>query len=424
LFNKILKTGICRDVHVPAEPEPGLHNFAEPAFRFYGNSNSLPLMINPMAGIYIHIPFCHTKCNYCNFFSVVSSKFIAPVYKAILEEIAITHEYLNGRQVQSVYFGGGTPSLLPPAYVRNILDAIARYHSLDHTSEITLEANPDDLTPENLKAWIDGGINRISLGIQSFEPADLAYLDRRHDRASALKSLNLLAHAPLNSWTVDLIFNIPGQSTEMLEKNLQICIEAGVPHISCYALTVEEKTLLHQQIRKKNKPSPQEDAFREHFSLVIRKLTEHGYLHYETSNFALPGHTAVHNSGYWFQQPYLGLGPSAHSYNGVSRRWNPAGIQKYLAGISAQKPWEEEELLTPEIRFNEFIMTRIRTNRGIALDETEKMAGPEQRIALLERASRWLASGHLRLECNHLILTLEGMYLSDLISTSLFVETA
>lgn len=375
-----------------------------------------------MAGIYIHIPFCHAKCSYCNFFSVVSRKFVTQVCDAILEEITITHEYLNHQPVESVYFGGGTPSILPPVYVQKIFETIAQFHPLASHPEITLEANPDDLSPKNLNAWTDAGINRISLGIQSFEPADLAYLDRRHNRAAALQSLDLLAQTPLSSYTVDLIFSIPGQSAGMLLKNLRLCIDAGVPHISCYALTVEEKTLLHHQIRKKIKPSPQEDVFREHFALVVHELTSHGYIHYETSNFAQPGHMAVHNSGYWFQQPYLGLGPSAHSFNGISRRWNPANIREYLNGMAAQKPWEGEEYLTPEIRFNEFIMTRIRTNQGIPMKETEKLAGVKQKSALLDRASPWIASGHLLLVENHLKLTPEGMYVADLITTSLFVE--
>ncbi len=375
-----------------------------------------------MAGIYIHIPFCRTKCGYCNFFSVASLKHASEVLSALLAEIDLTEEYLQKETIETLYFGGGTPSLLQPASIQSLLDAINAKHRVAADAEITLEANPDDLSAHNLKAWIDAGINRISMGIQSFQPSDLAFLDRRHNAEAARQSLRLLASAPLHSWSADLIYNIPGQTVEMLEHNLRLCIEAGTPHISCYALTVEEKTLLHRQIRSGEKPLPPETDFREHFLLVANRLSEAGYLHYETSNFALPGHLARHNTGYWFQKPYLGLGPSAHSYNGTSRRWNPASISAYLAAVAKGQPWEEEERLSSVVKNNEFIMTRLRTCWGIPFEEIKTAFGPQRLSSLLRAAEPWIASGHMKTDGNCLWLTFEGMLFTDRITSSLFAE--
>jgi putative oxygen-independent coproporphyrinogen III oxidase len=373
-----------------------------------------------MAGIYIHIPFCKSKCSYCNFFSVASRRNLIPVVQALLKEISMRKEYLDGEIIETIYFGGGTPSSVHPDSIRQMLREISKYYPVDPDAEITLEANPDDLDAEILKQWISDGINRISIGVQSFHPSDLLYLERKHDAGAARRSVDFLSSAELKSWSADLIYAIPGQTSKQLQNNLQILANAGAPHISCYALTVEEKTALFHQIGRGRKKSPEESRFEEHFNLVKNFLQEAGYLHYEISNFALPDHISLHNSHYWTQKNYLGLGPSAHSYDGKSRCWNVSSITGYIHGMESGSSIEGEEILAMEMQFNEFVMTRLRTMWGINRTELDSRFGPVLSSKLVENMAPFLASGHLQEINNIITLTSAGQQIADRITAALF----
>jgi oxygen-independent coproporphyrinogen III oxidase len=373
-----------------------------------------------MAGIYIHIPFCKSKCGYCNFFSVASLRHGEKVVSAIIREIELTADDLQNEPLESIYFGGGTPSLLSTGSIAAILKTIAENHTLQKQCEITLEANPDDLSSEKLSEYIALGIRRISLGIQSFNEQDLGYLERKHDPAHASWALDLLGRADLDSYSIDLIYGIPGQTEAMLRKNLDICIEAGVPHISCYSLTVEEKTALHSGIRKGIRTAPDEDTFMAHYELITSALEGSGYLHYEISNFAREGHLAVHNTNYWLNKRYLGIGPSAHSYDLSVRRWNHAGIKPWLDGIEEGNATAQLELLTPVDQYNELIMTRLRTMWGLSLTELNGRFGNEAYRRLTGASQKWIDEGFMEYRDGALILTRKGKPLSDHIIADLF----
>lgn len=375
-----------------------------------------------MAGIYIHIPFCKHKCGYCNFFSVASLRQKDPVVDALLREIELTHREITDGPIGSIYFGGGTPSVLHPSQIQSVMDQIRRFHTLTPDCEITLEANPDDISQSQLDAWISMGIRRISLGVQSFHQNDLTMLDRRHQPETAIDALNLLAKANLDSYSIDLIYAIPGQTKEMLRENLERCINAGTPHLSCYNLTIEPDTALKHQIDKGLRPAPDEYAFLDHWSLLTQLLPESGYLHYETSNFSLQGHLAVHNVNYWKNIPYLGIGPSAHSYNGTIRRWNHASLNKYLSGIENGSATAGMETLSQGNHCNEYIMTRLRTMWGLDLQDFEQHFGTKVREQLFMAASPMIADGLLQLNADILMLTTKGKPLADNVTATLFQD--
>ncbi len=375
-----------------------------------------------MAGIYVHIPFCRRKCGYCNFFSVVSLKHKDAVVEAINKEIALSVQWLEGEDVDSVYFGGGTPSLLDAAELGGLLQNIARHHHLANDCEITLEANPEDITPVKVKGFRAAGINRVSIGIQSFFREDLDYLERIHAPEESREALENLATAGLQSFSADLIYGIPGQTETMLVHNLRQCLECGTPHISCYCITVEPKTKLQVRIKQGIRQPPAEEDFLAHFNLIIQTLCNEGYLHYEISNFALEGHLARHNTAYWLDRRYLGLGPSAHSYNLVSRRWNHPSVIRYLDGIKHGSGTEAEERLSETDHCNEMIMTRLRTMWGLDLDAMEARFGLTISLQVRKSADPFLRIGLLRMKGNNIFLTDEGKSLADHVSASLFVS--
>lgn len=374
-----------------------------------------------MAGIYIHIPFCKSKCGYCDFFSVASLSKKTPVLQALRTETEQSRHYLDGESIGSLYFGGGTPSMLETSEVEELLEEIVRYHTLDSDCEITIEANPDDITAEKLKDYKAIGINRVSLGIQSFFESDLNYLDRRHDPAIAERALELVAGTGFNSFSADLIYAIPGQTELMLYQNLLKCLEYGTPHLSCYSLTVEPGTALKVKIDKGTRELPADETFLTHISCIEKVLEEEGYLHYEISSFAKPGHLSKHNTNYWRSVKYLGLGPSAHSFNNTSRRWNYASIGKYINGIAQGSGMEGEEILSSADIYNEWIMTRLRTMWGIDIGEFEETFGNEESQNLRNGAAIWLSRGMLTEHDGYLKLTSEGKPLADTIIASLLL---
>jgi oxygen-independent coproporphyrinogen III oxidase len=375
-----------------------------------------------MAGIYIHVPFCRRKCHYCNFFSVASLKNKQHFLDSLCEEISLQRNYLEGSTIQSVYLGGGTPSLLDGVEIGRIFSEIRKYFILTDDAEITLEANPDDITGARLKEYRDLGINRLSIGVQSFHDKDLAYLNRIHSASQATDAINEAHNAGFQKISIDLIYGIPGLTDDQWKENLEKAFSAGIQHISAYALTVEPKTALDLLIKKKKLPSPGEENIVNHFRIMMAKMKENGFIHYEISNFCREGYFSQHNSMYWNGGHYLGLGPSAHSFNGISRQWNISGLTDYMDRVKRNDCFFEMEILTTDQRFNEYIMTSLRTMWGCDINRIRRDFGEEtaSRFSLL--VSRFLESGYLIEKEGVYYLTDEGKLFADGIASDLFVE--
>jgi oxygen-independent coproporphyrinogen-3 oxidase len=373
-----------------------------------------------MAGIYLHIPFCKQACYYCNFHFSTSLSQQPALLRQLLREIDLQQQYLSGSPVTSIYFGGGTPSLLLASDLRQLLDKLYTTFPVAPNAEITLEANPDDLSPAKLRELRTAGINRLSIGIQSFHEEDLSWMNRAHDSKQALQCILDAKAAGFDNLTIDLIYGGPTLSDEGWAANVQQAIDLGVQHLSCYALTVEPGTALDQFIRKKKVPVLDTDKAARHFEQLMQWTTDAGYEHYEISNFALPGWYSRHNSSYWQGQPYLGLGPSAHSFNGHSRQWNIANNALYIRSLEqGAVPFEREEL-TPQMMLNEYIMTTLRTSRGCILSVVDERFGKDKRDTLLKTATRFLDKGWIVLRDDALILTPEGRLFADGIAADLF----
>ena len=373
-----------------------------------------------MAGIYIHIPFCKQKCHYCNFFSLASRNSKAAFLSALHQEIDLQAVQLHGLPVKTIYFGGGTPSLLEPYEIRQIISKIVRQYSVHPAVEITLEANPDDLSMEKLTCLQGAGINRLSIGIQSFAEPDLQYLNRAHTAAQAFNCIANAQKAGFVNISIDLIYGIPGASDKLWEQNISTAIKLGIPHISAYALTVEQGTALALLIKKGKMEKPSDERASDHFNLLVEKMEDAGYLHYEISNFAREGSFSKHNSGYWKGEYYLGLGPSAHSYNGQSRRWNCSSLTQYIEGINLQQPCFEEEYLTPGQKYNEFVMTSLRTQWGCDTECVKREFGPALYLHLMREAELQMKKANIRIEGGVLFLTTQGKFLADGIISELF----
>ena len=322
-----------------------------------------------MAGLYVHIPFCKSKCAYCNFFSVVSEKQRADFLEALKREAVMRKDYLGGEEVRTVYFGGGTPSTLKASEISEILDCLKMNYEIA-AAEITLEANPDTVSKESLIEYNKLGINRLSIGIQSFFDDDLQYLSRRHDSKHALQVLDWAKEVGFQEVTLDLIYGIPTLTDEKWRRNLEIFFSTGFNHLSAYALTIEEKTALGQRINKGVAAPVSEDAAIRQYEILCEMTENQGFEHYEISNFARPGHYSKHNTIYWKGEKYLGLGPSAHSFDGISRQWNVASVKDYCDNYS----FEREELTLAD-RYNEYIMTSLRTMWGVDVDYIRKNFG-------------------------------------------------
>ncbi|MEN9859390.1 MAG: hypothetical protein RIT50_1512 [Bacteroidota bacterium] len=369
-----------------------------------------------MAGIYLHIPFCKQACHYCNFHFATSLRQKEQLVQALQKEIKLQAGYLQKEPIETIYFGGGTPSLLTIAELERILKTIREANWVDTCAEITLEVNPDDITLDQLKSWKDAGVNRLSIGIQSFYDTDLQWMNRAHTAKQALDALeNCFKY--FENCTLDLIYGLPHMSADDWKNNVTQALQLGVPHLSCYALTVEPKTPLEKQIKLAQKINTNPDKQAEQFVLLMEWMEQAGYRHYEISNFAKPGWESRHNQSYWQGKSYIGIGPSAHSYDGQSRQWNIANNTAYIKAIEEDKIPFEKEILTPVQQTNEKIMTALRTDLGLILKD---VAAYEQTI--LKTAQPYLQSGHLVLENNTLQLTREGKCLADGIAAALFIE--
>lgn len=375
-----------------------------------------------MAGLYIHIPFCKQACHYCNFHFSTSLKQKNRLVKALLRELALQKDYLKGAPLQSVYFGGGTPSLLPAADIQALLHGLRRYHDMHPEAEITLEANPDDLSPAYLESLSWTGINRLSIGLQSFVQEDLEFMNRAHSAQEAEQCLEWARAAGFKDLTVDLIYGSPFLSNAQWLENIEKVIEARVPHISCYALTVEPKTALAHFVKTGKYPAPSEERAAQHFELLLERLTAAGYEQYEISNFCIPPHYAQHNSNYWLAKPYLGVGPSAHSFNGENRQWNVANNPQYYKAIEAgEVPCELEQLSSAE-RFNEYLLTGLRTKWGCSAERLREW-GEAVWTHFQKEAATFLDSGHLEEQVGRYVLSPKGRLLADYILSRLFLDT-
>ena len=372
-----------------------------------------------MAGLYIHIPFCAKRCLYCDFFSNTDMKFKEPYVSAVIREMQLRQEYIGGEPLDTIYFGGGTPSQLQQADFERIFKAIDCLFNISSCKEITLEANPDDMTPEYVASLRNLPLNRVSMGVQSFKEKDLHFLNRRHDREQALRAVGLCKENGIPNISIDLIYGLPGQTLEEWQENLNDAIHLEIPHISAYHLIYEEGTALYKLMEAGKVAPIEEELSVTLFSTLINRLAEAGYLHYEISNFALPGYFSQHNSSYWTGKKYIGIGPSAHSYDGESRQWNISSLPHYLEGIRTGIPNIEIEKLDINTKYNDFIITGLRTMWGIRTANIREQFGEEKQAYLERQAATYLHQGLLIYENDTLTLSKEGIFISDGIMSDL-----
>lgn len=327
-----------------------------------------------MAGIYIHIPFCRKACHYCNFHFSTQTQHINAFVEALLIEIELRGNYISS-PIQTIYFGGGTPSLLSAEQISSIVQKLQTNFDLTQLEEFTLEANPDDISSDNLLLWKNMGVNRLSLGIQSFQNEALAWMNRAHEVNQSHQAIQMAQYAGFNNISIDLIYGTPHYTKAHLLADLKIIEEYKIPHVSCYALTVEEKTALHSMIEKGKMQNVATEVQAEHFEIIVDYLNNIGFEHYEISNFAKPGNRSKHNSSYWKGIPYIGLGPSAHSYNGTSRQWNVANNALYIQSLEKRELTFEIEQLDQAAQYNEYMMISLRCIEGFDLKHIESSFG-------------------------------------------------
>ena len=374
-----------------------------------------------MAGIYIHIPFCRKACNYCNFHFSTNHQLMDQMIEAMVHEIALQKTYLS-EPIETLYFGGGTPSLLNRAHLAMLMDGVKLHFNLMPNAEITLEANPDDIDTDRLKDWVQLGINRLSIGIQSFRNEDLQWMGRAHNADQALTCIGLAQAAGIQNISIDLIYGGPSLSNEDWINNLEMAINTGVPHLSCYALTVEPKTALAHKINKQELPNVDAAHQAAHFTILQEMSAAAGFEQYEISNFSLPGKRSIHNANYWSGEFYVGIGPAAHSFNGLSRQWNISNNALYIQSLAqGVVPFEIEELTVVQ-QTNEYIMTALRTVEGIDANRLNTIAGQDIFPAILKDAAHYIRNGLLVQLNQKLYLTPAGKFMADGIAAHLFRE--
>jgi oxygen-independent coproporphyrinogen III oxidase len=374
-----------------------------------------------LAGIYIHIPFCKQACNYCNFHFVTSLRRKNELIAAIVHEISLTP---NPDTIETIYFGGGTPSLCTKDEIQSIIEKIRSVYKVSPAAEITIETNPDDITIEKLNEWKELGINRLSIGIQSFFEEDLLWMNRAHNELQSKECIELALQAGFTNMSIDLIYGTPLLTDEKWKQNVETAIAYNIPHLSCYALTVEPKTPLQKLITEKKKEDIDNDKQARHFLLLMDWLSQAGYEHYEISNFAKPGMRSRHNSSYWSGKKYSGFGPAAHSYDGNSRKWNIANNTSYIESINKDIIPSEKEELTATMRVNEYIMTSLRTTEGMDFIKVAAFINNEVRSKkhdIVKEAEKFIGAGKMVLENNFLKLTSEGKLMADGIAAELFL---
>ena len=372
-----------------------------------------------MAGIYVHIPFCKKRCTYCDFhFSTTFSTYREKLIQAICLELSLRSSELMNVPIHSLYFGGGTPSLLTAEELQSIVHSVRLNYQLLEHAEITFEVNPEDANVDNLKAWKEAGINRLSIGLQSFQASDLSWMNRSHSTDEGEMAVRMAQEQGFDNISIDLIYGLPDLSNEQWLHHLERALQLNVQHISAYCLTIESKTALEHFVNNGKLKRPTEDQQGEQFDLLVRTLKQAGFEQYEISNFAKDQKYARHNSSYWNFTTYVGVGPSAHSFNGNQRRWNIANNSKYYQQVGKDDDWFEEETLSPTEKWNEFFLTGLRTKWGVLKENMEDLGGmtaDEQKLL-----TTYVETGFIFEEVDRLILTEKGKLQADGIASTFF----
>ena len=366
-----------------------------------------------MAGIYIHIPFCKKLCFYCDFYHIISSADNSVFISSLLNEVSLRKDYLGNETISTIYIGGGTPSVIAANDLEKLLNHIYKNFRVEENCEITIELNPDDVNTNYLGGLKKLNINRISLGIQSWRDSDLKMLNRRHDSSQAASALKETFNAGFENVTIDLIYGIPGMTISEWASNLDISFSFDIRHLSAYHLTFEKGTVFGRMLEKKLISEVDEEISMLLFNILIEKTEAAGFIHYEISNFGKPGFFSIHNSNYWKQINYIGLGPSAHSFNGYSRQWNLSDLTGYIKALKTGVQYYEKEELGVKARFNEYIMTSLRTMWGIDLGYVEKTFEKEGYDYIINLAVKFRDYGLMKQEKNTLVLTNQGKMISD-----------
>ena len=373
-----------------------------------------------MSGIYIHIPFCKQACHYCDFHFSTNLKKKDAMVLALAKELELRKNEFQNEKIETIYFGGGTPSILEIVDIKLLIETVYRHYEVVENPEITIEANPDDLSENRIIEMSNTKINRLSIGIQSFFEDDLRMMNRAHNVEEAKNCLEIATHY-FDNITIDLIYGIPNMSNEKWLQNIETALSFNVPHISSYALTVEPKTALHTFIQKGIIPKLDDELAQQHFNILLENLEENGFIHYELSNFGKENYFSKNNSSYWLGKKYLGIGPSAHSYNGSTRSWNMSNNALYLKSIAQNQLPSEAETLTKTDRYNEYVMTGLRTIWGISLDRIESEFGKKYLDYLNQQTTKYIEDHLLFVDENIIRTTKKGKFLSDGIASDLFL---
>jgi oxygen-independent coproporphyrinogen-3 oxidase len=366
-----------------------------------------------MAGVYIHIPFCKQICGYCDFYRIAETGMMPEYIKALLKEMSMRGDYLSGESIDTIYLGGGTPSVLSPGQLEMIMQGVKSGFAIDENPEITIEVNPDDITREYLAVLKSLSFNRISMGIQSWNDRYLKMLNRRHDATGAERAVKDVLKAGFVNLSVDLIYGLPGMKNREWESSLEKTFSFDVKHLSAYHLTIEKNTPFYKMLKSGLLKETDEEESNNQFTTLTTMAGTHGFLHYEISNFCRDGWYSRHNTAYWKQVPYIGLGPSAHSFNGYSRQWNVSDVTKYIEAINNGSLDYEREELDFRKKFNEYIMTSLRTMWGIDLEYVESNFEKEGFDYIRNISDRFISYGMMRREKNSLILTDQGVMIAD-----------
>ena len=373
-----------------------------------------------MSAIYIHIPYCTRKCSYCNFFIKTIINDDKDLVEAIINELFIRKDYLETQKINSIYLGGGTPSILKDSLLEKIFIAINHNYILSENTEVTIECNPEDITKIKLENFKKLGINRISIGVQSFNNHDLIFLDRSHNAEQAINAIELCKEMNFENISIDLMYSLPNQNLSNWKENLNTALNLDIQHISCYSLTVKEKTKLQKQIKQNKVVVADDITSSEHFEILIEKCKSQGFSQYEISNFCKNNLYSKHNVSYWGNNSYLGIGPSAHSYNKKSRQWNVSNNRLYIHNLKKNKLIFETEQLSNKDLYNEYIMKTLRTKWGSNINYIEKTHGIKFVKHLNKETNKWRESGHLYNDKNKILLTNKGKFISDSVISDLF----
>ena len=366
-----------------------------------------------MAGIYIHIPFCKKRCTYCDFYTEVTTQFIPDLINSIGKELIIRKDYIGESEIKTIYFGGGTPSILTVEQFKTLFNIIESNYNINANAEITFEANPDDLNSDFFNSIKSLPFNRISIGIQSFDNDDLKRLNRRHNSNQAIEAVKNAKKAGFENISIDLIYGLPFQTIESWKSQLEIAFSLGIQHISAYGLTYEEGTELWKQRENGDIKVVDDETMNEMYLILLDTAIKNGFEAYEISNFALPGFRSKHNTSYWKQEPYIGVGPSAHSYNIKSRQWNIASINEYINAIECNKPFFESEELTVKEQFNDYIMVSIRTSDGTDLSKIEHDFGVEFADFFTKSVQKYIDNGKVIRSKDNFVLSRLGILISN-----------